>query len=57
MIAVTPEQLMCFGRNCSRCDKKAVWLADPEWPVYCDDHFPYYLQLDENGNEKVEIQD
>lgn len=54
------EQFLSLGKKCSHCDKKAKWLAHPESPAYCDEHFPYWEEkikeiscIDNNSENKI----
>ena len=40
------DQFLSIGKKCSHCDKKATWLDSLETPAYCDEHFPYYDEIE-----------
>ena len=46
----TKDQFMAFleGQKCSHCDKRAKWLPHDKGIAYCDEHYPYY---EEKNNE------
>lgn len=52
MMSITPVQLFQLGDNCSLCEEKAVWFdkLHEKAPCYCDKHFPYKT---ENDNDSV----
>ena len=39
----TTGQFMAYleGQKCSHCDKRATWLPHERGIAYCDEHFPY----------------
>lgn len=45
-VFLTLDQFLSIGKKCSHCDKKATWLDSLETPAYCDEHFPYYKEIE-----------